>query len=97
MRYRERVEASALPCLIQPHCLLPIVENAVTHGFRGAPKVLEIELTAARVDGRLTVEIADNGRGIPREALARLGHRIVASARGSGSALYNLTCGAASR
>ncbi len=90
VRYRERVEANALPCLIQPHCLLPIVENALTHGFPDGPKVMEMELTATCVDGRLTVEIADNGRGIAPERLARLGHEIVASAQGSGSALYNL-------
>jgi LytS/YehU family sensor histidine kinase len=90
LRYRERVEASAWPCLIQPRCLLPIVENALTHGFPDAPKALEIEVKAACVDGRLTIEIADNGRGIASERLARLGHEIVPSVQGSGSALYNL-------
>ncbi|MGH8613004.1 MAG: LytS/YhcK type 5TM receptor domain-containing protein [Gammaproteobacteria bacterium] len=90
LRYRERVEESAWPCLIQPHCLLPIVENALTHGFPEAPKVLEIELKAVCVDERLTIEITDNGQGIASERLASLGRGIVASAQGSGSGLYNV-------
>jgi LytS/YehU family sensor histidine kinase len=90
LRYFERVESGAWPCLIPPRCLLPIVENALTHGFPDAPQVLELELKAVCMNGRLTIEIADNGRGIASERLARLGHEIVPSAQGSGSALYNL-------
>jgi two-component system, LytTR family, sensor kinase len=61
------VPASLRSALI-PHFLLqPLVENAVVHGVARSPKPGLIRIAAAARNGRLLVEIADNGPGLPSE------------------------------
>ena len=48
-----------------PHMLLqPIVENAVRHGIGRSSSAGRIEIRAERVDGRLKVEVRDDGPGL---------------------------------
>jgi two-component system, LytTR family, sensor kinase len=54
--------------------LQPIIENAIRHGL--APKLEggEIRLCTRMTDGRLTIDINDNGMGISTERLAEIYH-----------------------
>jgi sensor histidine kinase YesM len=53
-------ELHELPCL--PMVLQPLVENAIKHGFADASPPLGIDLRAERRDGRLTVQVTNDGR-----------------------------------
>ncbi|MCL4522526.1 MAG: histidine kinase [Acidobacteria bacterium] len=57
-----------VPCML----LQPIVENSIKHGL--APKVGggEICIRTARRDGRLLIEVEDNGLGMPPERISAL-------------------------
>jgi two-component system LytT family sensor kinase len=66
LRIEMRVVPAALGCLV-PHLILqPLVENSIKHGMerRGG---LEIRVTARRCEGRLVLEVEDDGPG-PRLA-----------------------------
>lgn len=48
-----------------PHLLLqPLVENAIRHGISPRRRPGRVEIRATRTDGRLELEVADNGAGI---------------------------------
>jgi two-component system, LytTR family, sensor kinase len=50
---------AAVPTLL----LLPIVENAIRHGAGARPGPAAIAIRASRADGRLTIEVEDDGPG----------------------------------
>ena len=53
-----------------PHLLLqPLVENAVRHGIAPRPRGGCVELRVAAQDGRLRIEVADDGPGATEAAL----------------------------
>ncbi len=60
----KQIEESALEAFIPSMLLQPIVENSLKHGL--APKLGggKIQLRAVQVNGRLQIEIEDNGVGI---------------------------------
>jgi two-component system LytT family sensor kinase len=66
---RLRVEISADPAILEaavPHMgLQPIVENAIRHGIGRSSAAGRIQISAARVDGKLVVKIQDDGPGLP--------------------------------
>jgi sensor histidine kinase YesM len=70
IRFQERlsvrmdIEAQTLDAQVPNLILQPIVENAIKHGIaqRAAPG--RIEIIAKRVDGKLQVEVKDDGPGI---------------------------------
>ncbi|WP_217596627.1 sensor histidine kinase [Cohnella sp. GbtcB17] len=70
--------------------LQPLVENAIQHSIRNDFESGKILISASREGGDLTIDIIDNGGGIPAEALAKLeteeppGGRSTASAKGVG-------------
>ena len=53
--------AARVPNLI----LQPLVENAIKHGIEPRARPGRIEIRAARRDGQLALEVADNGNGLP--------------------------------
>jgi two-component system LytT family sensor kinase len=65
----KEVDDQALDCFVPSMLLQPIVENAIKHGL--APKVEggQIRLRTRRQDGRLEIEVEDNGTGIAAERL----------------------------
>lgn len=78
LQVRYEIEPAALPCLIPPLLLQPLVENALKYGAQTSEERLDVVLTA-RVDStdhRLTLEVANSGRWIepdgqprPRESI----------------------------
>src|SRR5215813_2666612 len=65
----KEIEESALEAFVPSMLLQPIVENCLKHGL--APKIGggKIELRTIGRDGRLSIEIEDNGVGISEEKL----------------------------
>ena len=57
-----------IPCMI----LQPLVENAVIHGVEPLTRPAKISVKAYEFNGRLVLEIADTGRGMPDHVLRLL-------------------------
>lgn len=64
---RLRVETSfddeALGCAVPPFTLQPLVENAVRHGIAPKSEGGTVRVSAREADGRLEIEVADDGVG----------------------------------
>jgi two-component system LytT family sensor kinase len=65
----KEIDAGTLDAFVPSMLLQPIVENAIKHGL--APRLAggQIHLRTLRRDGRLTIEIEDNGMGMSQERL----------------------------
>jgi two-component sensor histidine kinase len=69
IRFRDRlhvrydVPAELLKAQVPGLVLQPLVENAIKHGTDDAHATVEISVSARRFDGRLALEVADNGKG----------------------------------
>ncbi len=78
-RFRDRlsIEMDIAPETLDasvPNLLLqPLVENAIKHGTGARAAAGRIEIAAARHNGALSIEIRDNGRGLPHPAMLREG------------------------
>ena len=57
------LERFEIPCMI----LQPLVENAVIHGAEPLTRPVQITVKAYKENGRLHLEVFDNGRGMPPE------------------------------
>jgi len=78
LELRTRVDESLSDRPILKFILQPIVENAITHGFRAAavsPYIIEI--TAVAEGPTMAISVRDTGPGIGEEALERLRQQIV--------------------
>ncbi len=67
LRIRKEIEPEALDMILPSMILQPLVENATRHGI--GPKIEggTLTLRAWRHDGRLALEVSDDGVGIPEE------------------------------
>ena len=67
-------DEETLDAFVPSMLLQPIIENAIRHGL--APKLEggEIRVRTKMTDGRLTIDINDNGMGISAERLAEIYH-----------------------
>jgi two-component system, sensor histidine kinase YesM len=72
--------------LILKMILQPLVENAVLHGLEPLGRDGRIELTARAVDGRLVIELSDDGAGLSPEGLAAFNREATPEGRGIGVA-----------
>ena len=75
-------------CLTPKMILQPLVENAVLHGVDGAEHG-EIWVRAREQDGKLQIQVLDNGRGLPTELLGPYARRDRELSRGH-LGLYNV-------
>lgn len=77
--------------LVPPFTIQILVENAVRHAFNPKMKDQQIKVGVSQVANALKIVVADNGHGIDPHILKQLGHQVVDSQSGSGTALQNLT------
>jgi two-component system LytT family sensor kinase len=78
-RFGERLEVRievdpAASNLLVPNLLLqPLVENAIKHGIEPNARKGIVQITAAREDGKLRMEVRDNGKGLGKTYDERIG------------------------
>ncbi len=65
LQFFREVENETLDCFVPSMLLQPIVENAIKHGLTPKLEGGHIRLRTRRRDGRLVIEVEDNGTGIP--------------------------------
>jgi two-component system, LytTR family, sensor kinase len=65
----KEIDEASLDTFVPSMLLQPMIENAIKHGL--APKLEggQIHLRTRRNDGRLLIEVQDNGLGIPEDRL----------------------------
>lgn len=77
-RYKDKftvlyeVEEEVLDCGIPKLTLQPIIENAILHAFSGVRKEGKIRVTGKIIDGRVRLQIIDNGKGIEQSVIERM-------------------------
>ncbi|MBI3791776.1 MAG: histidine kinase [Gemmatimonadetes bacterium] len=67
------IPADAADALVPRLLLLPLVENALHHGFVDATADARLDITARATGERLLVSVADNGRGFQPDAAGTTG------------------------
>ncbi len=78
IRFQDRlkIEMQIAPETLEaqvPNLILqPIVENAIRHGIAPISRAGKIDIRAQRSNGKLQLEIQDDGKGIPEAQLANL-------------------------
>lgn len=63
-----RIEPDTLPLRIPPMTLQPLAENALKHGIGGRLEGGRMRIGVARADGRLRLEVEDDGAGFAADA-----------------------------
>ena len=66
------IDEESLDTFVPSMLLQPMIENSIKHGLAPRLEGGQIHLRTRRVDGRLLIEIADNGMGISTERLAEV-------------------------
>ena len=80
------VDAAAMPLLVPPLLLQPIVENAVRHGIADRAEGGRIQVRASVRGDQLVLQVSDDGRGAATEATEGVG---LGSVRRRLAALYD--------
>lgn len=83
------IDEQLLHILVPPFTLQPLVENAIYHAFKDR-KSGNITVRAVKEGQHVLLQVVDDGIGIDEERLQLLGHEIVHSDTGTGSALWNI-------
>ena len=65
LQFFREVDDATLESFVPSMLLQPIVENAIKHGLTPKLEGGEIRLRTKRAEGRLVIEVEDNGTGIP--------------------------------
>ncbi len=77
---RRHVQPQTLSCSVLSLMLQPLVENAIQHGFhdsqKQAPCIIGVQAWMDGGEGLLHVRVADNGKGISPEKLAKVQARM---------------------
>jgi sensor histidine kinase YesM len=63
-----RIDPAALPLRIPPMTLQPLAENSLKHGIGGRLEGGRMRISAVRADGRLRLEVEDDGAGFAADA-----------------------------
>jgi two-component system LytT family sensor kinase len=72
LRIVKEMDEETMPLMVPSMLLQPIIENAIRHGLSPRVEGGEIVLRSYRRNGRLVLEVRDNGVGISAEALERV-------------------------
>lgn len=104
LRVAWEIDAAARSALVPGLILQPLVENAVGHGIAPVPGGGTVRIAATIADGRLAVEVADDGAGLRDDptTLVRQDHALGNVRRRletlhGGSARFELSAGAGGR
>ena len=68
----KEIDADAMDAFVPSMLLQPMIENSIKHGLDPRLEGGQIHIRTRRTDGRLYIEIEDNGVGISRERLAEV-------------------------
>jgi len=69
LQFHKEVDEATLDAMVPSMLLQPMVENSIRHGLSPRLEGGEIRLRTLRLDGRLVIELADNGVGIEEERI----------------------------
>ena len=83
------IENSVEQALIPTMILQPVLENALVHGIRAEKAVVSLNASAAE-DGRLCLQIQDNGKGMAPELVERILRGDNEAAASSGVGMRNV-------
>jgi two-component system LytT family sensor kinase len=72
LRIVKEIDEQTLPLMVPSMLLQPIIENAIRHGLSPRLEGGVILIRSQRQDGRLLLEVRDNGVGIPASTLERV-------------------------
>jgi sensor histidine kinase YesM len=67
------IEPSTLEAAVPNLILQPLVENAIHHAIEPQETTGQIQLRSVRENGRLVLQVSDNGPGLPQEILQTAG------------------------
>lgn len=91
---QKNIPASLPPVLIDRDAMAQAISNLVDNAIKYSGKVKQLSITAEALESKLSVEIADQGIGIPRveqakvfEKFYRVGNGMVHDVKGSGLGL----------
>jgi two-component system, LytTR family, sensor kinase len=68
----KEIDDQTLDAFVPSMLLQPMIENSIKHGLAPRLEGGQIHIRTNRRDGRLLIEVADNGVGIPPERLAEV-------------------------
>ena len=68
----KEVEQDTLEAFVPSMLLQPIVENSIKHGLAAKIEGGQITIRTSFSDGRLVIEVEDNGAGIPEERMPQV-------------------------
>jgi two-component system LytT family sensor kinase len=68
----KQVDHNTLDAFVPSMLLQPIVENSIKHGLAAKLDGGQITIRTSSTDGRLVIEVEDNGVGISRDRMARV-------------------------
>jgi two-component system, LytTR family, sensor kinase len=68
----KEIDDNTLDAFVPSMLLQPMIENSIKHGLAPRLEGGQIHIRTNRRDGRLLIEVADNGLGIPPERLAEV-------------------------
>lgn len=75
---------------VPPFIIQILVENAIKHAFHNRKSGNDVYVKVKEGHQTIEISVEDNGFGIPEEKRAHIGHNVVSSTSGTGSALENL-------
>lgn len=72
LQVRKQIEEQTLDAIVPSMLLQPIIENSIRHGLSMRLEGGEIRLRTERLNGRVVIEVQDNGVGIPPEKASEI-------------------------
>lgn len=88
--FRIEAEEAVLTCLMLKLILQPIVENAIYHGIEYSVDRGYIHISASIMDGKILLQVKDNGVGMTPDLLEHIRQGHVVSEGGSGVGINNV-------
>jgi two-component system, LytTR family, sensor kinase len=65
LKVEQTIDPGLLQVLVPPFSVQPLVENAVQHGFRSAPRAGRLRLAVSAKGPWLEMNVSDDGQGVP--------------------------------